>query len=476
MRVGVAEACLPLPDDTTLRKFFDRHTIDGELLKDSQEVKMVTINVLYHLQAQGSQTNLMDIPAMVSRCETVQMDPAGWDFDEYRAWILSAFEWSEDPLPSLDKSGSISNPTVTETHQRFLRIRDNTRHPVYIGYTFYLVKDIDSKTGTFSATFKLLLKWHDTDFERDADILRLRRDGHFADGTGPFERTHKGRFEDYLVKLLDEEDMRKLDSMPTVGFANAVSVEEDVHLRQVYISPNDKPGLVRLEQTFQGTFLAQMDLHAFPFDAQELPVIVRLPFRADYGRQLELLKEKTEIKDWIKLAEWSRYVPDCKASEDSKGRAKFVIRFPVVRKSGFFVWNVLGVVFMITLLNFLVAFMHRDNLGNRLSVLFTLLLTTVAFKFTISDKLPAVPYFTVADQYFSVCMMMPAILSWTSAAAANGLTEFADHCVFVTAAIFFFVFNVGFAYRAYLIAHHAKARIVGHAERLSVAPKPGRFK
>eukprot|EP00795_Rhopilema_esculentum_P000798 gene798-10534_t len=55
--------------------------------------------------------------------------------------------------------------------------------------------------------------------------------------------------------------------------------------------------------------------------------------------------------------------------------------------------------FLISLLSFTTFFIDPDSTGDRLSVILTLLLTAVTFKFVVSQSLPPVSYLTVLDWY-----------------------------------------------------------------------------
>ena len=147
-------------------------------------------------------------------------------------------------------------------------------------------------------------------------VTKLRRTGYFDNGTGPFERSAKGgKFPGYVVKNIDQ-DLAKalqkrgaLDSIPRIQFANATNVVEKRDLRQIYLSPNDEPGMVRQESTFEGTFSTPMPMHGFPFDCHVLKITICLPSRVDYGRKLVTIPDMIEVNKCIDLEEWDRFEP-----------------------------------------------------------------------------------------------------------------------------------------------------------------------
>jgi hypothetical protein len=82
------------------------------------------------------------------------------------------------------------------------------------------------------------------------------------------------------------------------------------------------------------------ELQQFPWDVQEMHIIVRLAKRCDAGRVLQQYNGRLDLKDWVKLSEWTRYEPQAKCSQDAKGRGRYVITVPLERKSGYYVFNV----------------------------------------------------------------------------------------------------------------------------------------
>ena len=55
-----------------------------------------------------------------------------------------------------------------------------------------------------------------------------------------------------------------------------------------------------------------------------------------------------------------------------------------------------------------------DDLADRLQIVLTCLLTIVAFKFMVQNKVPAVPYATMLDIYFRFGYFLCALNVWLS--------------------------------------------------------------
>lgn len=88
---------------------------------------------------------------------------------------------------------------------------------------------------------------------------------------------------------------------------------------------------------------------------------------------------------------------------------QYIVKLHVARKCGYYAWNVVFPLFFITLCGFgsmLVDSSHESHISEALSMTFTMLLTSVAFKFIISEKLPAVNYLSWVDIYTLGCFVV----------------------------------------------------------------------
>ena len=353
------------------------------------------------------------------------------------------------PLPPL------LTKTETENMERSL---GHKRSPVEIGYTVYAVANIDPVSQTFAADLKVWLRWHDRHMEQDADMISLRANSCTANGT-TFSKVD-GLFPKEVVKCIDAEFASS--SAPGLSFANAKQVEEVVDDAVVYLSPNDDVGWIRAEKHYRGEFYQMMDLHAFPFDVQELEIHIRMPSRHDLGREFkQFLKSnqqpQVEVKDWVKLSEWERYEPYAKCKSDHKGRARYTVTMPMLRRSRFYLANVLAIMSAICFLAFTSFAIPTTELGDRSGIVLTLLLTAVAFKLVISDSIPKVSYFTIMDFYMNGMFVLLFIIALENGICAalginypesvDGLGSHVDRNTFLSVFLLWVVFHIWFARR-----------------------------
>tara|TARA_B110001452_G_scaffold217882_1_gene189523 strand:- start:134 stop:1327 length:1194 start_codon:yes stop_codon:yes gene_type:complete len=308
--------------------------------------------------------------------------------------------------------------------ERIVRALAGARNPVQVGFTIYSVDRLNPVENSFEVDIKFYTRWHDGAFAADPDMVALRSSGTLANGT-PIAKLACGKFPDVVIKEL--ELATGAGSRPHLDFANATSCELVEGSEVVYLSPNDELGWVRAEARYRCVFKYTMDVHYFPFDVQCPRIIVRMSERCDRGRPFEPyvsqgVGELKEIKDWVKLPEWTRYEPVSKFELDSRGRARWLIEIGLRRRALYYLQNVVGVNAIITSICFTAFGIPLVDLGDRLSVCLTMLLTAVAFKIVLGDALPKVSYQTVMDVYLNGsfgCMLVCTLSTFVFACWAR---------------------------------------------------------
>ena len=159
-----------------------------------------------------------------------------------------------------------------------------------------------------------------------------------------------------------------------------------------------------------GTFGQKFSLRHFPFDYQHLSIMVQSQLPNTKICLIPLLDGK-KISAVARFAdvrhEWglSSYT-DCRLektlAEHSNSRScypRLNIKFCIRRSAKYYIWNVIFVNFLIIALSFTSLTVDYKETGDRLNVTMILLLTTIAFKFAMSEILPNVPYLTFLDKY-----------------------------------------------------------------------------
>ncbi|KAL5019810.1 hypothetical protein ScPMuIL_002702 [Solemya velum] len=166
-------------------------------------------------------------------------------------------------------------------------------------------------------------------------------------------------------------------------------------------------------QKFQikGIFSENLELQDFPFDIQKLSVIItsELP-----DKDLKLVEDDKDlslinVQCFVDAQEWTLYdytetIPWVTTKEQFLETT--VVSFPGIavsctaaRRSGFFIWNIMLMMFMISSLSITTFAVDRILPQNRLQLSLTLVLVAVTFRFVANQILPKISYLTILDQY-----------------------------------------------------------------------------
>lgn len=339
-----------------------------------------------------------------------------------------------------------------------------SRPPVIVEFSIYSLGSINSQEQNFYAYMKLMIKWYDPDVEKDPDMVSLRDTGKWANGDGPYKKDSKGKFPSWLRKIVDPSTVQF--TKPRITFGNAIEINqigEDVYM----INPNDKPGYIKWEHEVAGTFAEYMELDDFPWDRQDLHIVLRMPFGRDNYRSFEAGK-KTVIKPWIELAEFEVY--QCTTKVTTKDRkSTFTITVPVTRKSAYYSTNIMWVMSCLVFLNFSVFAIPVTDLADRLSVGLTLLLTAIAFKLVIADDLPRLAYWTKLDYYMNFMFAILFLISVANAVVTSlpkwGATDevlpAVDNVFFIIFAVICVIFNIAYLYVVKVLKGRREASLGG---------------
>jgi len=322
---------------------------------------------------------------------------------------------------------------------------------ILVGMTFYSVHDVDPQKQCFSAELTVKLWWWEKDKEKWQEAL--------------------DDWKDDRVRRFYDEDGRKKNSLkqfkvPMLDFFNHRDIA-DVGKPFCEVRKAWPSGLVLYEHRVRGTFNEVFELAHFPYDVQALTVQLRVKEKKDtgMGRYFALNAEKDShalkprLQHNVKSCEWRLYKPSALAGKYDETTEEFLIYeayiclwrrhecmssrrtrdqlpcyclapFCALRPAAFltrtaftchpfvppfhtpdFTWNVLAVMGMISTLSlgvFGVPASDGDCLATRSSIVLTLLLTAIAFKFVFADALPKVSYQTVLDGYMNTCFFFLA--------------------------------------------------------------------
>ena len=141
-------------------------------------------------------------------------------------------------------------------------------------------------------------------------------------------------------------------------------------------------------------------LKDFPFDTQELVLDVRF-VNSKLWATYDLMVHGVQFQEAsLNMSEYTVCEPSC-VHLSSKTTQVF---FPLKRKAAFYLRNVVGIMLPLTFISVLSMACAIDDVSGRLGTVLTVLLTAVAFKLILADKLPAVSYSTSIDTFIELNM------------------------------------------------------------------------
>lgn len=221
----------------------------------------------------------------------------------------------------------------------------------------------------------------------------------------------------WLEKLnvckVDDSGNVKWDAMwdPRIYFPNAVEMKSSLNKR--IVSTDKLKGTVMIQWSYRvkGRFKCPFDITSFPFDDQ----VLRIHVSSYWSNRIIRFRQELSIGNNISSAlanfadggqwELQTYILSDVVQADYRCQSK-EIREPLFqfhvharRKYNYYLWNIAAMVNMISFLAFTSFAIDRSDIGKRLSVSLTLLLTVVAFKNFVSSILPKVSYLTLMDKY-----------------------------------------------------------------------------
>ena len=185
---------------------------------------------------------------------------------------------------------------------------------------------------------------------------------------------------------------------------------------------------------FNGTFSTSYDLRQFPYDSQKLEITVssnrdtdqilfkpnpHFPSSAKGSKNFvisdmwDLTLDKNEKKIGFDLTSskyGSRTLKHDKAG-GKKRRPVIESSFTIKRKPGFYEVNILLLNFIIVILAFTVYGLSINDVSDRLGIVMTLMLTSVAFKTYVADQLPQNNYLTFLDKYLLIGIFLLTIMA-----------------------------------------------------------------
>jgi len=321
------------------------------------------------------------------------------------------------------------------------------RREVQVGYKINAFGHVDTAVSTFYCDFKIFAWWKDRKLMGEQPkAVDWKRAGLFN---------------------------------PELTIANDHNLQSTFEGRKLVDAAN---GWVKWSKYFRGTLFIYMDLRFFPFDYQQLYIAIRPHKEAISAAELRI-KSECHVIDYQERHEWDTvghktetYATARGNSTTGKVYSELRLIIMVRRFSNWYLVNIAMFMFAMVTMSWAVFAMSPEDSGSRMEVALSLVLSIMASKFVIGEKMPKTSYQTLADLYItaSFCFLYLVVIENVSASQVarwQGLevAEAFDFAALIFTASLYFLLHAWLAFRLWF---HHKAFLAWKATAMPYTTMP----
>jgi hypothetical protein len=265
---------------------------------------------------------------------------------------------------------------ATEKAELTAKRPEEWRGPTKVHFLMFVidVDDIDGANQSFTTNIYLRLRWKDK---------RL---------ANPGGSTRQVRLEEIWNPrvLLVNQTGRVAKALPDV-----VQVQPD--------------GTVIYHQRYTGSMSQRLDLSRFPMDTHSFTIHFiaagytdeELEFTPDTHSSIHggALADDLSLPDWKVVSHEALVLPYTPI--EVIHAAGFAFRFEAERYVNYYIWQVILPLAVVVVMSWAAFWVGRDNVGVRIGVATSSILTLIAQRFVLASLLPRLPYMTSMD-FFTV--------------------------------------------------------------------------
>eukprot|EP01084_Bolivina_argentea_P030440 56412_1 len=328
-----------------------------------------------------------------------------------------ADQWSYDETDNIETLLASDGDTWT--------FRKENKKPriIYFSMKIKRFSDIDNVRECFRCRFHLYLNWIVTKKEYE-QYLEFKKESQKKKRMNKWEPKFHPRIE--FVNNVEEHLFDVVEYPPDGCYR--------IHPYNSWLAEKDcgfdanRTLFVRQKMECDYTFSEQLELRTFPFDCQDFTVKVR---ESSGTKKATLLPEprytspaRINKSNFFKLDptfsvldEWDFHSTCVEVADSSSGasRSKSVykeitIRFKMSRRWKVYFLNIIIYFMVITFLSLTCFALDTNDIGERLNLAVTILLTLVAFQHTVFSKLPNIPYLTFLHKYIILSFIFVCVV------------------------------------------------------------------
>ncbi|PWJ43912.1 ligand-gated ion channel [Sediminitomix flava] len=239
---------------------------------------------------------------------------------------------------------------------------------VQVGMLVIDIDEISDSDQSFTVNFFYVLRWRDTRLAHDQGDVMIQ----------PLDSIWNPR-----IQLTNQQKVWST-------FPKTVSISRD--------------GLVTYRQRVWGNFSQPLKLHDFPMDEQVFTITMAA---AGYNHNdvsfiindsLAYVTRTPSIADW-KILSHKAFKDDLQIIPSRPGVASVSLSFVAKRYLGYYVFTIIIPLILIMLMASIIFWLPATDIGHRVSVSITSMLTVIAYRFMITNSLPVISYLTRLDKY-----------------------------------------------------------------------------
>jgi hypothetical protein len=226
------------------------------------------------------------------------------------------------------------------------------------------------------------------------------------------------------VRFYDREQMW------TPGLAMVNAITPFSGSATIGVSPN---GRVLYVEPFVATLSTKLHLQRFPFDSQNLEIVI-----APFASGVALIKLKADSKltslqpgPFLELEQWKlggiTSIDQSMTIGDSLRVDQVEFRLFASRRPGFYIWTMILPLVILLIVAWSVLWIAPANFAQQLAIAMPTFLSVIAFSYAMSFTLPRVPYLTFMNAFFlSIYLFVFLTVLETVAVYAIGRSEKKD--------------------------------------------------
>ena len=282
-----------------------------------------------------------------------------------------------------------ADPIVDSRGESFLLATPEEVRPVVVrvSFKFHDINEINDEAETFNFSGVLKLRWHDPRQAFDP----------VAEGVN--EKVFQGSYQ--------------FNELAAGWYPQVVLVNESgLYQKSGTILRVQPDGTSTLIETLNASAKSEYNMRRYPLDRQRLKAVFEV-LGFDHNEVVFQIEPDTAsfLAREVRIPQWSitgasASVKDRPESYAGQGvSSAFTVSVNVQRKPFYIFRLVVFPLILVVLLSFSVFWMDKSSIGDRLSVSFIGILTSVAYQGIISDEMPHIAYITLMHGFLTLSFL-----------------------------------------------------------------------